>query len=133
MANKFFPGGKKKILDADIDLLVDTIKVALVKAAYSYSAAYEFYSDVSANVISTPQTLANRTTTNGVFDADDVTFPAVTAGDSAEAVIIYKDTGVAGTSALIAMYDSITNFPFTTNGADIVIQWDSGSSKIFAI
>lgn len=133
MANKFYPKGKKKILDADIDLLVDTIKVALFKSTYTYDAAHEFLSDVSAHIISTAQALAGRTTTDGVFDANDITYPAVTAGYSATQLVLYKDTGVAGTSALVAHFDVITNFPVTTNGADVIITWDNGANKIFAI
>lgn len=134
MANAFYAKGKKKILDADIDLLVDTIKAYLVKSAYTPDlSAHEFVSDLGANILDTPVALANRTTTDGVFDADDVTFTAVAAGDTAGKVVLAKDTGVAGTSPLIACYDTITNFPFSTNGADVVIQWDSGASKIFAI
>lgn len=133
MANVLYPKGKKKILDADIDLLVDTIKVVLIKNTYTYDPAHEFYSSVNTHVLNTPQTLANRTTTDGVFDADDVTFTSVTAGDTANAIALIKDTGVAATSPLIAYFDDITYFPAVTNGSDVVIQWSNGAAKIFAI
>lgn len=131
MANALYPIGKKAILDADIDLLSDTIKVALVDTGtYTYSAAHDFYNDVSG-VVGTPGTLASKTTTGGVFDAADLTFTAVS-GSSVEALIIYKDTGNAATSNLIAYIDTAASgLPVTPNGGDITITWNA--SGIFAI
>lgn len=134
MTNAFYGLGKKKLLDADIDLLVDTIKVALVKNTYAQNlTTHEFHSDISAYIVGTPQTLTGKSTTLGVFDAGDPTFTAVTAGDTIEAVVIYKDTGVSGTSPLIAYIDTITGFPLATNGGDITPQWDNGAYKIFSL
>lgn len=121
MANVLMATAKKKFLDADIDLLVDTIKVVLIDTGtYTFSAAHEFLSDVSGTV-GTAQTLGTKTTTGGVFDSADVTFSSVS-GNSAEAIYMYKDTGVAGTSALIAYYDTASSgLPVTPNGGDITI------------
>lgn len=130
MANVLYPIGKKAILDADIDLLVDTIKVALVDTGtYTYSAAHDFYNDVSG-VVGTPGTLGTKTTTGGVFDAADTVFTAVT-GATVEALVIYKDTGSSATSALIAYIDTGSGLPVTPNGGDITITWNA--SGIFAI
>jgi hypothetical protein len=124
-----YPTAKKKFLDADIDLLVDTIKVALVSATYTYSAAHEFYSSITG-IVGTPGTLATKTTTGGVFDADDLTFTSVT-GSAVTQLIIYKDTGSAATSPVIAQIDGFSSV--TPNGGNITIAWDSGASKIFAL
>jgi len=136
MANVLYPKGKEAYLSAAVDMTSDTIKVALIKtsAGYTYSAAHQYYSDVTpgSNTIGTPQTFTTKTVTNGVFDADNVTFTAVT-GAAVGAVIIYKDTGVAGTSPLIAYIDTATGIPVTPNGGDITISWDNGSNKIFAL
>jgi hypothetical protein len=134
MANALYAKGKEKILAGSINFPSDTIKVALVKNTYVQDlAADEFYSDISTYVLDTPETLGSKTTTAGVFDAADATFVAVAGGDTCEAVVIYKDTGVAGTSALLAYIDVITGFPLATNGGDITIQWDSGAFKIFSL
>jgi hypothetical protein len=134
MANALYATGKKAILDGDVDLLVDTIKAALVDNTYAQNLTTDdFYSDISAHVVGTPQTLAGKSTTGGVLDADDVTFSAVASGSTLEAVVLYKDTGVAGTSQLIGYIDTITGFPLATNGGDITIAWNPGSYKILAI
>ena len=134
MANSLYAKGKEKFLSGAINLITDTIKVSLVKNTYPQNLATdEFYTDISAYVIGTPQTLAAKSVALGVFDAGDVTYTAVTAGDTLEGVVIYKDTGVAGTSPLLAYIDTITGFPLATNGGDITIQWDNGTYKIFSL
>lgn len=134
MANALYALGKEKILSGAINFVTDTIKVALVKNTYPQNLTTdEFYSSISAYVVGTPQTLGAKSVSLGVFDAGDATYTAVTAGDTLEGVVIYKDTGVAGTSPLIAYIDTITGFPLATNGGDITIQWDNGAYKIFAL
>jgi hypothetical protein len=134
MANALYGKGKEKLLTAAINLSSDTIKAALMSSAYTPNlSTNEFLSDISANVLNTAQTLGTKTITLGVFDAADITYTAVTAGSTAKAVVIYKDTGLASTSALLAYIDTIVGFPLATNGGDITIIWDSGANKIFAL
>jgi len=134
MSNAIYAKGKEKFLSGDIDLISGTIKVSLVKNTYPQNLATdEFYSDISAYVLSTNQTLGGKSVTGGVFDGGDVTYPAVTAGDTSEGVVIWLDTGVAGTSPLLFYIDTITGFPLLTNGGDISVQWDNGAYKIYAM
>jgi hypothetical protein len=127
MANAIYPKYKEALLDgaANTDVNDGTVKAALIDTGtYTYSAAHDFYDDVSG-VVGTPQTIANTTVTSGTFDGDNVTFTAVT-GATCEALIIYIDTGVAGTSRLVAYQDTgVTNLPVTPNGGDITITWDA--------
>ena len=132
MANTFYPKGKTKILTAKIDFESATIKAALLKNTYSYSAAHEFVSDLGANIIDA-QELITKTVADGVFDAADVTFPALASGNTARAIVLYKDTGVAGTSALIGYLDDIPGLPAQTSGGDLKIAWSNGADKILAI
>lgn len=134
MSNALYGKGKEKLLSGSINLSSDTIKVALVSSSYTPNlSTHEFYSDISATVLGTPQTLGSKTITLGVFDAADPTFAAVAAGSTAKAAVIYKDTGLASSSPVLAYIDTITGFPLATNGGDIVIQWDNGANKIFAL
>jgi hypothetical protein len=127
MANAIYPLYKQALLDAsaNTDLNDGTVKVALIDTGtYSYNSAHEFYSSVSG-VVGTPQTIANTTVTNGLFDGDNVTFTGVS-GNSVEALLIYIDTGTAGTSRLVAWIDTgVTGLPVTPNGGDITITWNA--------
>ena len=133
MANAVYPKGKERILAAAINFPSDTLKVALLKSAYAYSAAHEFLSDLGSNRLGTDATLTGKTTTNGQFDANDPTFAAVAPGDTAAFLVIYKDTGVAGTSPLLFFFDQITGFPVATNGGDITPQWDNTTRRIYTL
>lgn len=131
MASAIYPKAKEAFLSGSIDMTSDTIKAVLVDTGtYTYSAAHDFLDDLSGTV-GTAITLDNKTVTNGVFDVSDNTdtFTSVS-GNSVEAIVIYKDTGVAGTSPLIAYIDGIS---VTPNGGDIVVDWDDGASGIFAL
>ena len=132
MANTLYPKGKQRMLTAGINFLTDTIKAILVTDSYTYSTAHEFRSDLGTTV-GTAQTLTNKSVTDGVFDADDITFATLAPGSNLKAVILYKDTGVAGTSALIDYIDVVTGLPMATNGGDVQIQWDNGAYKIFSL
>lgn len=78
MANVIYTTFKENLLSQNpsIDFDADTIKAALVSSTYTPSAAHQYYSSVSG-VVGTPGTLANKSTTGGAFDADDLTFTAV--------------------------------------------------------
>lgn len=119
---------------SDVDFLADTIKVALVTSAYVPDFDNdEFFSDVIADeVVGTGYTaggiaLTTKTVTEdilnsrGVFDADDINWPGSTL--TARGCVIYKDTGVAGTSKLIGYIDFLTNR--TSSGGTFTIQWQS--------
>ena len=134
MANSLYTKGKEKILSAAVNFPTDTLKVALVNSSYTPTLATdEFYTSISTYVLGTDQTLGTKAVTGGAFDAADPTFPAVTAGATAKAAVIYKDTGSAATSPLLAYIDVITGFPLATNGGDITVQWDNGALKIFSL
>ena len=134
MANVLYPLWKQEVIKGTSDTsLTGTLKVALVDTGtYTYSAAHQFYSSVSG-VAGTPVALASKTYTNGVLDAADCTFTAVSNGSvTCEALILYIDTGVAATSPLVAYMDTgITNMPVTPNGGDITVVWNA--SGIFAL
>lgn len=133
MANRMYTLGKKAFLDGGINMGSDTIKICLVDSAVytPNTATDQFLSTVTAGgaVIATA-TLGSKTTTGAVFDAADATFTAVS-GAVSEYLVIYKDTGAAGTSPLIALFDTASGLPVTPNSGDIVIVFNA--SGIFAL
>jgi hypothetical protein len=135
MANGLYDKGRQAFLEGGVAWLTDNIKVVLVDTgAYGPNlATHQFLSDIAAGArIATSANLAGKTSTAGVADANDAVFSAVT-GVQSEAVVIYKDTGTAGTSTLIAYIDTATGLPVTPNGGDITVVWDNGANKIFKL
>ena len=138
MASALYDSYKQDLLDRvrAVDLDTDTIRCIFVPTGtYTFSAAHQDFADLAGTVgdggtaRANGETLITPTVTNGVFDAVDTVFASVT-GTSLDAIIIYKDSGVDGTSDLIAYIDGIS--AISPSAAQVTIAWDSGASKIFA-
>jgi hypothetical protein len=126
MANAIYPKWKEAIVQATANSsLGGTVKIALVDTGtYTYSSAHEFLTSLTGRV-GTDQTLGTKTFVNGTFDAADATFSSVT-GATVEALVIYIDTGTAGTSRLVAFLDTgYTGLPVTPNGGNITVTFDA--------
>jgi len=129
MANTSYPKGAEKILGGAVNMLTDTLKVALLPSTYTYSTSHEFLDAVGTRV-GTDQVLTGKSIAGGVFDANDVDFGAFAPGSSIRSLAIYKDTGNASTSPLLLFFDIVTGLPMTTNGGGVTIPWDNSAKKI---
>ena len=117
---------------AVIDWDTDTIKVALATSTYTPSATtHDFFADITNEVTGTNYTAGGATIATiavtesagvSTVDGADVTWSQSGAGfANARYGIIYKDTGVPGTSPLMGYID------FTTDkgnvDGDLSLQW----------
>jgi hypothetical protein len=131
MASAVYPKALQRFLTASptIDVDTDTIKVAAVDltADYTYSAAHQYKSSVTSYSGSTDATLASVTGTSGTMDAADLSPAWASLSQSTTktigALVIYKDTGNAATSPLIAYIELAS--AVTPNGGDINITWNA--------
>lgn len=130
MAAAIYPLAKQEMLKATVDLNGGNVKAAYVTSAYTYSAAHQFYSDLTGVVASTANA-TGKTFTTGTFSCSPVTATAVAAGSTIAAVVFYIDTGVVGTSKLISFDDQATGEPLATNGSDIT--YTPNASGIFSL
>lgn len=136
MANAMYDKGREGFLDGSIDWDTDTIKAQLVDfGAYTANLATDtFLSDIPGGArIGTAQTLASKTVTAGVADAADISVTGIVAAPSIEAIALYKDTGVAGTSRLICLIDTATGLPVAAGATQVDVAWDNGANKIFKL
>ncbi len=135
MANALYDKGRQAFLDGDIDWTANNIKCVLVDTNdYTVNlATHDNLDDIPSGArVATSANLTGKTSTDGVADADDVTFTSVT-GDQSEALVIYQDTGTESTSKLIAYIDTATGLPVTPGGGNITVTWSNGSSRIFKL
>lgn len=134
MANALYEKAREGFLSGQINFSSDNIKAVLVDTGtYTANLATDQYlSDIPSGArVATSGNLTSKTVTNGVADAADVTYTAVT-GASIEAVVLYKDTGTASSSRLICYIDSgASGIPITPNGGDIATAWNA--SGIFKL
>ena len=135
MANSLYAKAKQGLIDGSIDLDTDDIRAILVDGAdYTPNLATDDnLDDIPAGArVAVSGALQNKSVTDGVFDADDITITSVT-GDQFEYIVLYKHTGTESTSRLIHLIDSATGLPCTPTGADITLSWDNGDNKIFKL
>lgn len=127
MSNTMYDPARQAFATAQINWLTDEIRCVLVDTAlYTFSALHSMLSDIPAGArVATSSAFTSKTVSGasgGWCDADDITFTALT-GASIEALVIYKNTGVASTSPLLVYFDTITGLPFTPSGTDFVVRW----------
>jgi hypothetical protein len=132
MANLMYNAGKMNSLNGTIDYDTNTIKCALVTSAYTPDRdAHDYFNDITNEIVSAGYTAGGATLTvtvtqdntndRGVFDANDVTWVGITAAP--RGAVIYKSTGTAATSPLIAYIDFVTDQ--TCTAQDFTIAWAS--------
>lgn len=134
MANAVYPKALEKFLSGSMNLLTDTIKVSGLTSAYTYSSAHEFRSSLAG--VTFTSTLANKSVTDGVFDADDLTITGVSPGSTITSLAIWKDTGSNSTSPLIYYADTFSSgIPIfiELTGGQIIISWSDEPTRIFKI
>lgn len=123
MANAIVNAFRSALLTADIDPIADNVKVVLLDATYTYSSAHDNLDDVGAGTrVATSGNLANKTSTDGYFNSDDVVFSALAPGETITQLYIYKDSGVESTSKLMAYYDTnaaAAAISVATTGGDV--------------
>lgn len=142
MANAIFLPGREGFLRGEISWNIATIKVSLVRA-YTFNSAHKFVSDVTGAggiLHVTSSALAGKTTTNGIADATDFSYTAVTTNASNHYLLVYQSSAVTGgadvaatAQRLICWLDTGTNLPVVPNGGDVNIVFDNGSNKIFVL
>lgn len=136
MANALYDSFREQCLDSTVDLFSDAIKMILTDHADDNPdpTVDDFLDDIaSAARVSISPNFANKSITDGIFDADDVTFAAVT-GDISESMNLFDDTpGTEATKDMIAKIDTASGLPVTPVGGDIVCVWSSDTNKIFKL
>jgi hypothetical protein len=129
----FFNFGKGELQNGNIDLVNDTIKIALINGTPDIDA-WEDFADVSTELSGSGYTAGGETlgtksvdvddaNDRATFDAADVTWTNLYAATISDA-IVYKDTGTPGTSTLLAHMEIATNsngnnYTITFNGSGL--------------
>lgn len=135
MPNAVYNALKTGLVNGDINLGADTLKVILVSSAYVPNIdTHEDYADITNEIATGGGYTAGGQALSGVailtdlpndraaLDANDVTWSASTI-TAARGAVIYKDTGTPATSKLITYIDFGTDK--SSSGGDFTIAWDS--------
>ncbi len=131
MANVIYANFKKLALSSAINFNTDTIKVALVTSAFTPNATTQnYYSDVTNEVSGAGYTTGGTTIAGGtvtlsvstaVYSGSNVTWGTSTI--TSRAAVLYKSTGTASNSPLVAYIDFTTDQ--ISSSGDFTIQWNA--------
>ena len=131
-----FDSARQAFLEGGIAILTVDIKLVFVDHGVDTPnvSTDDFLDDITAGArIATSGNFANKTSTDGVFDADDVVVSSVS-GAQFESVVIYNDTPAAESGKhLIAYIDTATGLPFTPTGNNVTVAWDNGTNRIWKL
>jgi len=134
MADVIYNSFKRDIMNGALDLDTDTIKVMLVTSTYTADQdAHTKRSDITNEVSGTGYTaggsaLANKAVTvdntdnEGVFDADDLTWPTSTI--TARGAVLYKSRGGASSADELLCYIDFGSDKISSAG-NFTITWDA--------
>lgn len=134
MANFVFTAARKEILASSINYLTDDIRAVLMSGSPpADSAANPTLADITVPVGLTAVALSSKTvvagTYSGIARAANTVLTGTPGSGSYLGLVVYKHTGTASTSRLIAYMDRkagdvILGGDF--NGFDITLAWPSG-------
>jgi len=133
MANALYANYAGLLLSGGVNWSTDTVKAQLVNLGlYTPDIeAHQFFSSVPVGArVGAAATLSAKALVNGSADASDLIYYSLS-GLVVGALVLYKDTGVEATSPLMGIIDTATGLPFTPNGGDLNVVWDSGIYRIF--
>ena len=140
MANSEYLRFNQGILAADYDLVVASIKCALVRG-YTFDNTDATVADVVATgtLNGTSAALTNPTITNGLFNADDTTI-ATTASANNHGLLLFQSSAVTGGAdvaqnlqLLIAYYDTGTGLPIQPGTGTVTVTWAAASPNILLV
>lgn len=136
MANALYQLGIQRYLTGAGDWLTDSNQIAFVTSSYSPNTATNQFLgvDVSSGfIVQQSGNLGSAAAVAGVANAANETVSAVT-GSTFVYVLGYAFITNNNSSPLIFKIDTVTSgLPCTPNGGNIVMQWDTGTNKIFAL
>ena len=133
VAGTVYNNAKSQLAQGNIDLVNDTMKIMLVTSSYTPNIdTHDFIDDVDTNEISgTGYTAGGYTLANGsvsvdttndraTVDYDNVTDSSVTI--TFRYAVLYKDTGTASTSPVVAYYDFTSDQTVTAGNLTLNIS-----------
>lgn len=131
MPSFLYNSAKLRILQRTFDFANDDFKVALVTSAYAPDKdAHQYFANITNEVTGTNYAAGGKVLENialsqdnandrAILDADNLAWSV--ASFTARAAVIYKDTGSAATSPLLAYIDFEEDLEAA--GEDFLLQW----------
>lgn len=137
MANTAYVKAKQALLEGDLDLTGQTLRVLFIdKSLYTPNFSTDQYvSDIpSLAIVFRTANITGVTAQNGILDATDVLEDSYS-GAGFSAIILYQVGSSDTNSRLIFFIDESEGLPFTGTGESLLLtlQWNNESGKILSL
>lgn len=137
MANFVYRKAKEALLNGDIDVLTNQLKILLLKKPeYTPNENTDQYvSDIPANaIVLRSEPIVGVTSSNGTLNADDITITNYN-GSLFGAIAAYQYAPLDTNARLIFYIDSSDGLPYTglNTVSSVTIIWNEDSTKILTI
>lgn len=135
MAHKWFIPGLAGIMNGSIDLNTDDIRVILVDSTYSCTITHDMVDDIVAKELAgvgyarkalTGEAVSVEGGTQAVFDAADVNWASIAAGETIGGIIIYKHVGADDSANPLILF--VDTSDLATGGGAVDITWPAPAS-----
>lgn len=121
MASQLYPKAREKFLTAQLNWLAGDYRAVLLPDGFEFDPAHEFLSDISSGArVATSELIEGRTATDGWAGAGVIYFGVLADPRPVGVLVIYRDTGIEGTSDLVAFLEApeLTGVPVTLIGLE---------------
>lgn len=137
MANFVYKKAKEALLNGEINVLTDQLKVLLLKnPEYTPDQNTDQYvADIPSNgIVRRSEAITSVTSTNGILDADNVTLTEYD-GSSFDAIALYQYQPSDSNARLIFYIDTSDGLPYAglNTVSSVTIFWNEESTKILSI
>jgi len=137
MANTVYAKAKQALLEGDLDLTGQSLKVLFIKKSL-YTPNFltnQYVSDIPPEaIVFRTSDLSGVTAQNGILDATDLLEDSYL-GTAFSAILLYQVGTSDSNSRLIFFIDESEGLPFTGTGESLLLtlQWNNEPGKILSL
>jgi len=137
MANTVYAKAKQALLEGDLDLTGQSLKVLFIKKSL-YTPNFltnQYVSDIPPEaIVFRTSNLSGVTAQNGILDATDLLEDSYL-GTGFSAILLYQVGTSDSNSRLIFFIDESEGLPFTGTGESLLLtlQWNNEPGKILSL
>jgi hypothetical protein len=131
--NLVYPSAVDAWLVGSVDVTTAVLKAELLEG-YVPADGDAWLADIDgATRFGSPETATVSSVAGGTVNLDPLTFPSVAAGHTADAVVLYVDSGSDATRLLLVLFVEAgdgTPLALVTDDGDIGLSWPRGAFKL---
>lgn len=132
MSDLLYREGFRQVSQNIVSWPGSTWRVSLVDTyVYAPSIDHVFFNAIPSTAVLATGTLPSPVEISNAFTSSDVTLTGAAAASMGHALVLYRWTGVAGSSVLVAFLDSTPGLPTAPDGNPLTLVWPHGPEKIF--